>query len=234
MIPLQIHNELASTQDFALAAARTGEPGPLAILAHRQTAGRGRAGRAWEAPAGNLNLSVLLRPQAEPLVAAAWALLAGVAVFEAAAEFVPRDRLSLKWPNDLLLDGAKVGGILIDSALRGNGLIDWVVIGVGVNLATAPEVPGRPTACLATAGAAPTPEDFAQVVLANLEIWRAAPFPVLREAWLARAHPIGTCLRVHRGNEVIEGAFLGLTEDGRLRLAGAGDTASGEVEILEP
>ena len=231
---LQIHAELPSTQDAALAAARAGDPGPLAILALRQTAGRGRAGRPWQAPAGNLNLSVLLRPNAAPLVPAAWALLAGVAVFETAAAYAPRRRLSLKWPNDLLLDNAKLAGILIDSALTPTGLLDWVVIGIGVNLAHAPQLPDRPTACLASTGEPPAPEPFARQLLAHLETWQSVPFPTLREAWLARAHAIGTRLRVHRGNEVIEGAFLGLTDDGRLRLAGATDTSSGEVEILEP
>jgi BirA family transcriptional regulator, biotin operon repressor / biotin---[acetyl-CoA-carboxylase] ligase len=234
MIPLLIHNELPSTQDAALAAARAGEMGPLAILALRQTAGRGRAGRPWHAPAGNLNLSILLRPDPVPLVPAAWALLAGVALFDTAAVYVPSHRLALKWPNDLLLDNAKLAGILIDSTLTPTGLLDWMVIGIGVNLVHAPQLPDRPTACLASTAEPPAPEPFARQLLAHLETWQAAPFPTLREAWLARAHAIGTRLRVHRGNEVIEGAFLGLTDDGRLRLAGATNTASGEVEILEP
>jgi BirA family transcriptional regulator, biotin operon repressor / biotin---[acetyl-CoA-carboxylase] ligase len=234
MIRFQIHHELPSTQDAALAAARAGDPGPLAILALQQTSGRGRAGRPWQAPAGNLNLSILLRPHPAPLIPAAWALLAGVAVFEAAAAYAARARLALKWPNDLLLDNAKLAGSLIDSALTPTGLLDWVVIGIGVNLARAPELPDRPTACLASTAEPPAPEPFARQLLAQLETWQAASFPTLREAWLARAHPPGTRLRVHRGNEVIEGAFLCLTDDGRLRLAGATNTASGEVEILEP
>jgi BirA family biotin operon repressor/biotin-[acetyl-CoA-carboxylase] ligase len=230
---IEIHQELASTQTAALAAARAGAP-PFAILAHRQTAGRGRAGRAWQAPPGNLNLSILLRPAPAPLLPAAWSLLAGVALFEAAAAHAPRARLALKWPNDLLLDQAKLAGILIDSALTPSGLLDWVVIGIGVNLAHAPALPDRPTACLASCGPAPSPEPFARALLPHLETWLAAPFPAVRAAWLARAHPTGTRLRVQRGDEVIEGAFLGLTDDGRLMLSGATDTASGDVDILEP
>ena len=140
----------------------------------------------------------------------------------------------LKWPNDLMLGGGKVGGVLIDSALGPDGLVDWVVIGVGVNLAAAPTLPGRPTACLADVGIPVMPEDFAARLIEALDRWRAAGFTAVRAAWLQRAHPVGTRLRVQRGDEVIEGAFQGLTEDGRLRLAGAADTASGEVFIVGP
>jgi BirA family biotin operon repressor/biotin-[acetyl-CoA-carboxylase] ligase len=110
--------------------------------------------------------------------------------------------------------------------------VEWVVIGVGVNLAAAPEVAGRKTACLADMGAVVTAEDFAARLMAEIDRWRAAGFAAVRQAWLARAHPVGTRLRVQRGGDVIEGAFLGLTEDGRLRLENAGDTASGDVFIL--
>jgi BirA family biotin operon repressor/biotin-[acetyl-CoA-carboxylase] ligase len=227
---LRIFDEVGSTQDVALAAARAGEPGPWAILARRQSSGRGRAGRGWTAPEGNLNFSAVLRPAGAP--AAGWSLLAGVAVFEAAAGFVPGAALMLKWPNDLLLNGGKLGGVLIDTTLRADGSMEWVVIGVGVNLASAPRVEGRRTACLADAGAAVAPEDFAARLMAAIDRWRAAEFAVVRQAWLARAHPVGTRLRVQRGGDVIEGAFLGLTEDGRLRLENAGDTASGDVFIV--
>jgi BirA family biotin operon repressor/biotin-[acetyl-CoA-carboxylase] ligase len=177
-----------------------------------------------------LNFSAVLRPAGAP--AAGWSLLAGVAVFEAAAGFVPGAALMLKWPNDLLLNGGKLGGVLIDTTLRADGSMEWVVIGVGVNLASAPRVEGRRTACLADAGAAVAPEDFAARLMAAIDRWRAAEFAVVRQAWLARAHPVGTRLRVQRGGDVIEGAFLGLTEDGRLRLENAGDTASGDVFIV--
>jgi BirA family biotin operon repressor/biotin-[acetyl-CoA-carboxylase] ligase len=196
-------------------------------------AGRGRAARVWAAPAGNLNFSALLRPPGEALVAGAWSLLAGVAVFEAAASF-GAGGLMLKWPNDLMLGGGKVGGVLIDSALGADGLVDWVVIGVGVNLVAAPEVAGRATSCLADAGVRVAAEDFAARLMEALDRWRGAGFAAVRAAWLQRAHPVGTRLRVQRGDEVIEGAFQGLTEDGRLRLAGAADTASGEVFIVGP
>jgi BirA family biotin operon repressor/biotin-[acetyl-CoA-carboxylase] ligase len=111
-------------------------------------------------------------------------------------------------------------------------LVDWVVMGVGVNLVVAPPVVGRVTACVADAGVVVTPDAFATRLMAEIDIWRAAGFASVRGAWLERAHPMGTRLRVRRGADMVEGAFAGLTEDGRLRLDGAGDTASGEVEVV--
>jgi BirA family transcriptional regulator, biotin operon repressor / biotin---[acetyl-CoA-carboxylase] ligase len=228
----QFFDELPSTQDVAIAAARNGTSGPLAIVAKRQTAGRGRAGRTWTAPDGNLNFSAMLRPKPAPLLAAAWSLLAGVAVYETVGGLLPAsDRLMLKWPNDLLLGGAKLAGVLIDSSVAQDGTVDWVVIGVGVNVASAPRVEGRATSCLADAGAAVSPEMLAHRLMAEIDLWRGVPFTEVRRAWLARGHPIGTRLRVQTGGQVIEGAFAGLTEDGKLKLEGAGEAASGDVEI---
>ena len=228
----QVFDDLPSTQDVAIAAARDGTPGPLAVIGKRQTAGRGRAGRAWTAPDGNLNFSAMLRPQPAPLLAAAWSLLAGIAVYEAIAAQLPATNgLMLKWPNDLLLDGAKLAGVLIDSSLAQDGTVDWVVIGVGVNVAAAPHLGGRATACLANAGVTTTPEMLAHTLMAELDRWRATPFTEVRSAWLTRAHPIGTRLRVQTGGQVIEGAFAGLSEEGKLKLEGAGEAASGDVEI---
>jgi BirA family biotin operon repressor/biotin-[acetyl-CoA-carboxylase] ligase len=225
--------EVASTQDLAIAAGQGGEAAPLVITADRQTAGRGRGGRAWQAPEGNLNFSALLRPGPVPLQAAAWSLLAGVAVYNAVAVHMPdASGLMLKWPNDLLLGGAKLAGVLIDSALTPSGRIDWVVIGVGVNIAHAPALPDRPTACLEDAGIKLAPETLAATLISQLDHWMAAGPKAVRAAWLQHAHPLGTALHVHQGDRMAEGTFAGLAEDGSLLLAGAaGATAvvSGDV-----
>jgi BirA family biotin operon repressor/biotin-[acetyl-CoA-carboxylase] ligase len=227
----------ASTQDLAIAAAQSGEQGPLIFTADRQTAGRGRSGRAWEAPTGNLNFSAMLRPGAIPLQAAHWSLLAGVAVFDAVAAHMPSaSGLMLKWPNDLLLNGAKLAGILIDTAVTPSGLVDWIVIGVGVNIGTAPSLPDRATACLADAGIAVVPELLAITLASQLARWLESPSAETRQAWLDRAHAPGTALRVHQNDRVMEGIFLGLAEDGSLRLSdpGAGESLilSGEVNLV--
>jgi len=109
---LRIHESLPSTQSLVTELAERGEPAGLAILARRQTAGRGRAGRAWQSEAGNLHLSVLLRPTGQAREVAGYALLAAVALHEGALHHAPIRTLRLKWPNDLMEGDAKLAGIL--------------------------------------------------------------------------------------------------------------------------
>jgi BirA family biotin operon repressor/biotin-[acetyl-CoA-carboxylase] ligase len=191
------------------------------VLAERQTAGRGSHGRHWESPAGNLYLSALLRPDVPAAQAGRLALMAAVALAEALAPHAPD--LTLKWPNDVLRDGAKLAGILTDSEAAPDGSLGWVIFGIGVNLAHAPAVPDRRTTCIGAA--APSPPAFAATLLARIAHWygraTAEGFAPVRAAWLARAHAPGTPLRLRRPDGVIEGRFAGLAEDGRLLLADA-------------
>jgi BirA family biotin operon repressor/biotin-[acetyl-CoA-carboxylase] ligase len=215
---LQAYGTLASTQDAAVAAARAGEPGHLAILADRQTQGRGSRGRAWSSPAGNLSLSAMIRPGRASPQPGFWALMAGTALHESVAlHLADPSTLRLKWPNDLLLDGAKLGGILIDSALAADGALDWVVIGLGVNLRAAPSIEGRTTASLS--GTPIAPPELASDILRHLDRWMATPFATLRDAWLDRAHPIGTWLDIATGDGRHAGAFAGLADNGGLLLS---------------
>ena len=213
---LEVHASLESTQDVALARARDGEADGLAVLALRQTGGRGSHGRAWVAPEGNLNLSVLLR--AGPGHAGQWALLAAVALHEAFSPLLPVGALALKWPNDLLLAGGKLAGILVDAAPDEG----WRVIGIGANLRIAPVLSDRPTAALGAHGADVTAEAAASLVLAALFRWRgvleAEGFAPVRAAWLRAGPALGTELRVTQGALVLEGRFAGLDEVGALRL----------------
>jgi BirA family biotin operon repressor/biotin-[acetyl-CoA-carboxylase] ligase len=232
---LRAHEALPSTSDLVAQIAAAGEPDGLAVLAHRQTAGRGTQGRAWESRAGNLHLSVLLRPN-EPLRhAPQWGLLAAVALADAVAATIPDSTaVALKWPNDLLLDGAKAAGILAEASADDRGGIAWLCLGIGVNLAHAPAVEGRATACLADAGiAAPTPQAFAETLLAALDARRTQRltegFAPIRAAWLARGPALDTHLALGSG---IAGRFAGLAEDGALLLSSGGRVhavASGEV-----
>jgi BirA family biotin operon repressor/biotin-[acetyl-CoA-carboxylase] ligase len=217
---VQAHENLASTQDAAIAAARAGDPGRLAILAHTQTAGRGSRGRGWTSPPGNLNLSVLLRPET-PLPPGLYALLAGVALHKALSPYA--NNLMLKWPNDVLLDGAKLGGILIDASFDSHGTPAWFVIGIGANLAMAPDIAGRQTAALPPP--APNPRDIAENILNALDTTED-----IRREWLKRAHQRGTRLHIETSYKNIDGAFQGITETGALRLAHhAEPISSGEV-----
>ncbi len=213
---LEIFEELGSTSDLCAARAKQGEAEGLAILALRQTAGRGSRGRIWQAPAGNLNLSVLLRPARPAAQAGMFALLAGVAVAEA-LEALSAPPTMLKWPNDILLGGAKLAGILIDAAPAGPKL-DWLSIGIGMNLAQAPEVPGRATTALAEHGLEITPQDAANAILARLARWHDAAGEDIQQAWLARAHPVGTHIAIQRAGGSLSGTFAGLSPAGELLL----------------
>jgi BirA family biotin operon repressor/biotin-[acetyl-CoA-carboxylase] ligase len=226
-----------STSDLCTKLAAAGEPEGLAIMALRQTAGRGSRGRNWQSPVGNLYISALLRPPGMLAEGGRWALLSAVALAEALASVLPDPGLlALKWPNDVLLDGRKVSGILLDATAGQGGAIDWLVIGCGVNLAHAPEVPGRRTACVAEFAPPPAPAAMAEVLLARLAHWRAVRalegFGPVRQAWLARAQPVGTKLQLSYGGRLVGGSFAGLADDGSLLLATGGRVeafATGEI-----
>lgn len=235
---LQVHEAIGSTSDHCATLAAAGEPGGLAVLALRQTKGRGSRGRGWQSPIGNLSLSVLLRPSGSLSDAAGWPLLTGIAVADAVRPLLPDPTaLVLKWPNDVLLRGRKLAGILIDTALDNAGGLRWLIIGIGANLAVAPDVPGRVTACLPDEGVIPPPpEEFARNLLGHLARWHSVlqleGFAAIRAAWLARAHPVGTALTVAFADQRVEGTFEGLSPEGHLVLrtmAGVRTFSTGEV-----
>ena len=194
------------------------------LVALRQDQGRGRQGRAWQSVEGNFLGSTLiaLRPGDPP--AHSLALIAGLALADAIDVVAPGRALSLKWPNDVILDGAKLAGILLER----HG--DRVIAGFGVNLASAPAIAGRKTASL---DGVITPQAFAPVLAGQfgrlLAAWRVAEPAATARAWLARAHPVGTPLRVHGNHgDPIEGAFEGIELDGALRLR----RDDGSIEIV--
>jgi BirA family biotin operon repressor/biotin-[acetyl-CoA-carboxylase] ligase len=229
---LRRFESIGSTSDLCAQLAAAGEPEGLAVMALHQTAGRGSRGRNWESPVGNLYLSALLRPPGMLAEGGRWALLVAVALADALTTLLPDPGLlTLKWPNDVLLDGRKVSGILLDATARPDGAIDWLVIGCGVNLAHAPAVPGRRTACVAEFAPPPAPEAMAEGLLARLAHWRAVRalegFGPIRAAWLARAQPVGTRVRLAYGERLLGGTFAGLADDGSLLL-----TTGGRVEAF--
>jgi len=234
---LRRYESLDSTSDLCTKLAAAGEPEGLAVMALRQTAGRGSRGRNWQSPPGNLYLSALLRPPGMLAEAGRWALLVAVAVADALATVLPDPSvLALKWPNDVLLDGRKCCGILLDATAKTGGAIDWLVIGCGVNLAHAPEIPGRRTACVAEFVPPPAPAAMAELLLDRLAHWRAVRagqgFGPVRAAWLARAQKVGTPLQLSYGGRLLGGTFAGLADDGCLLLDTGGRLeafATGEI-----
>jgi BirA family biotin operon repressor/biotin-[acetyl-CoA-carboxylase] ligase len=226
---LEVHETLASTSAEAMARAAAGAPHGLAILALRQSAGKGSRGRGWTSPPGNLALSVVLRGESVARLGE-WPLLVAVALGDALCGHLPDPALlSLKWPNDVLLRGRKLGGILIESQVSAHAVIEALVVGIGVNLAVAPAIPGRGTACLAEVTKPPSPQDFAATLLACLATRMAERardgFAPIRAAWLAMAHPLGTKLvATLAGGDTLEGLFAGIAGDGALLL----DTKQGK------
>ncbi len=198
------------------------------LVADRQTSGRGRHGRTWFDGFGNFMGSTIVRPHERDPAPSSLSLVAGLAVYEAVLPLLasPSD-LSLKWPNDLMLGEAKLAGILLEREK------DAIVVGIGVNLADAPDLPDRKTVALSAYGPAPDRDTFAQSLASvfdrEIERWRSYGLEPLVRRWESVAHPHGTPLHVHPpGEEPIDGAFASLTKDGALRLRLAG----GEERVI--
>jgi len=216
-------DQVASTNAEAFALAKAGELGPLWIMAHRQTQGRGRSGRRWVSEPGNLHASLLLHLACPPAAVHQLSLLAGVAVVDAitAAAGRPISALRLKWPNDVLVGEAKCAGILPESHAGAAASKPLAVIGVGINLAWQPQGLGRAVTHLAAHGVVVDPEAMlAQLAAAMqrwLDIWDwGIGFAAIREAWCARGGPAGEALSVDTGREKISGQYLDLADDGAL------------------
>lgn len=225
---LLAYDSVGSTMEEARLLAEAGAPDGTLVWAREQTAGRGRQGRGFLSPRGNLFVTFLLRPRGPLLASAQLGFVLGVALVEAVAATTPlAGRARLKWPNDLLLDGAKSAGLLLESRLLGAEL-DWLLIGLGVNLVAAPaagETPYRATSLAAAGGVALRPEQLLEPLAARFAAWRRVletqGFAPLRRAWLSHAAGLGqpVTARLPRGTE--EGLFLDLDEDGALLLQGA-------------
>lgn len=240
-IPVIEHDSVASTNDEALALSRRGESGPLWVIASRQTAGRGRSGRSWQSPPGNLHASLLLPIGAPPASLPQLALVAGVGLFDAVAAVAgeaPLAELRLKWPNDILVGAAKLGGILVESS-RGHASAT-AAIGIGLNVTAAPAVAGRAVTSLASHGlSVPRDrlvEELSRALLAWIARWDdGRGFGAVRSAWVVRAGPLGEPIVVRTAAGEIAGLYRGLGEDGALLVEnGAGriiTVSHGDVEL---
>jgi BirA family biotin operon repressor/biotin-[acetyl-CoA-carboxylase] ligase len=244
MPPILHLKTVDSTNAEAMRRAVSGEQGPLWIVADEQTAGRGRAGRSWTSGAENLLASLLVTSATPPAKAYQLALVTGVAAFDALAVVLGSEhaKLRLKWPNDIFLDGAKAGGILIESTTQKAGPgapALTAVIGIGINIASKPELPDRPTASLAEFGAALTPEALLERLASAMDAWlgiwaEGSGFAAVREAWLDRAHPLGERMMIDTGEERVSGYFAGLDMEGALVLdteAGVRHFTFGDVSL---
>ena len=222
----QGHDTLPSTNAHALAAARSGEAGGLWVTAAEQSAGRGRRGRAWTTGAGNLAASLLLLDPAPPEISATLSFVAAVALHQSVVDVAgppTADRLALKWPNDLLLDGMKVAGILVEGEKLAGGHFA-VVVGIGVNCLSHPALAAGATATdFRERGLSVECEPlFARLAVRmadEIRRWnRGGGFSDIRTAWLARSIGIGAPIRATLADRSVEGRFETLDEAGRLVL----------------
>jgi BirA family biotin operon repressor/biotin-[acetyl-CoA-carboxylase] ligase len=233
-----------STNAEARRRAKAGEPGPLWIWSARQSQGRGRGGREWISQHGNLFASLLIGVNCPIRVASQLALVAGIVTYDTIAKLIAyegRSELLLKWPNDVLLAGEKLAGMLLENVGSPMENRSVVVIGTGINLANHPEELPQPAISLGAYGMTVAPADALEVLAATTHEWLArwaegTSFPSIRRAWLDRAGPTGRPLRVKINGEETEGVYAGLDSDGALRLLTADGLehriAAGDVFFL--
>jgi BirA family biotin operon repressor/biotin-[acetyl-CoA-carboxylase] ligase len=226
-----------STNDEARRQAGAGAASGTVIWARHQDAGRGRRGRHWESPEGNLQCSVLVRLDCALAVAAQLSLVAALAVAEAVEAVLPRGlgRVQLKWPNDVLVNGRKVAGILLESEPGLAGRLAWLVVGIGINLQQSPAGTPYPATALAAEGA-PVIEPGAMLERLlgcfgeRLDCWQRDGLAPIRTAWLQRAAGLGLPITVRLAHETLVGSFGGLDADGALLLL---SVDSGEVQRVQ-
>jgi BirA family biotin operon repressor/biotin-[acetyl-CoA-carboxylase] ligase len=200
--------------------AAAGEAQGLVLRADEQTSGRGRRGRGWDSPAGNLYVSLLLRPDCKPAEGATVGFVAAVALGRVLRDLAPADVLH-KWPNDLLIDGKKMTGVLLEAGTKPDGRLDWLVLGMGVNIRSHPDTGIYPTTDLvASGGPSITPQDLLKRFLAVFgpfyDAWEAGGFKAIRADWLAFAAGIGERVVARLEREEVAGNFTDLDPDGAL------------------
>ncbi|MFA5899448.1 MAG: biotin--[acetyl-CoA-carboxylase] ligase [Hyphomicrobium sp.] len=213
--------EVDSTNAEGLRRVLVGERGPLWIRADRQTAGRGRSGRAWSSHSGNLFASCVTALSCQPSRAGQLSLVAGVAAIDAIHRAGAGPNLRLKWPNDILVDTAKLGGILVESSSRPPQPGIVAVIGIGLNLVSAPDNLGRSATFLSRHGLVLSPDEALCFLAHTMSDWiktwdNGEGFAQVREAWLARAGAIGEPLTVNAAQGPVSGTFAGLDDYGAL------------------
>lgn len=218
---------VGSTNDLIREAAEAGAAAGRMIVAEQQTAGRGRHGRIWQSPPGNLYASLLLRPTRPMGELASLSLVVGLVLAEAVEALGCPVRAELKWPNDVLLGDGKLAGILLEGSSADGRRCDWLIVGMGINVRAAPGVDvGYPTATLAAAGLPNVqPGDLLGALCPRLTrglaAWERAGFAPFRDRWLARARGLGGAIELRLGQRTVQGTLEGIDMGGALLVRGA-------------
>jgi BirA family biotin operon repressor/biotin-[acetyl-CoA-carboxylase] ligase len=224
--PILILDETDSTNAEARRRAEAGEAGPLWIVARRQTAGRGRRGREWTSDGGNLFATLLTTTRKAPAEAAQITFVAALAAADLVCTFVPAPLVTIKWPNDVMIEADKAVGILVESGAHETGTL-WLAVGIGVNLTDAPTGTERPATAVAAhlkgdVHAVPKPEDAAEILADHFAIWmdrwETLGFQPILDAWVARSRGLEGPCTARLGQETLEGMAEGVEADGALRL----------------
>ncbi|PZQ44072.1 MAG: biotin--[acetyl-CoA-carboxylase] ligase [Micavibrio aeruginosavorus] len=215
---VQMLGTTPSTQDVVRGLAENGEPEGLAVQALQQSSGRGRHGNVWTSPMGNLYLSLLLRPSCKADKAAQMAFVVALALSDAMDEVMdPTFSKKLKWPNDILIGGKKISGILLETKLDSHGRIDYLIVGTGVNIFAPPEGAEGLDRIKKERIAVNTFRDlYLQKLLERYISWQDKGFAPVREAWLKQAHGVGESMTIRLPEVSYEGTFEGVDDSGAL------------------
>lgn len=235
--------ETGSTNADAMRLALEGEALPFWVTADVQTGGRGRSGRQWISQPGNLHASLAIRCNAPKDKAGQLSLLAGISLMDAVLatmDLAPEAELRLKWPNDLLIGVAKVGGILIESTTLRDGSGILAILGFGLNLVAFPDAIGRQVTALARHGTPPEPRMLLSALSERLFFWLdrwngASGFDAIRAAWIERAGPVGEAIAVNTAAGPLSAAYKGISETGALLVEIDGGTREfnyGDVTLV--
>jgi BirA family biotin operon repressor/biotin-[acetyl-CoA-carboxylase] ligase len=215
---------VSSNEEAKRLAAEGAEDGTL-VWAREQTGGKGRQGRQWASPRGNLYLSLILRPDCPLKQASQLGFVAALALGDAVGSVAPPlIEVTYKWPNDVLANGRKLAGILLEAQATPEGGVDWLVLGLGANVKSFPKDSEMPATGLHFEGCAPSVTEaellqaFARHFLAWVNIWLEEGFEPIRKTWLRHAEGKGDRIRVRLPRETLEGRFLDLDGEGHLLL----------------
>ena len=224
---------VGSTNEEARVLADQGAVDRTVVWADIQTAGKGRRGRKWSSPIGNMYLSLLLRPLCGVSQAAQISLVAALGLGDAIGQFISPERVTNKWPNDVLIDGKKVAGLLLESSANYSSGINWVIVGCGANISSFPKIADYETTCLCDAAERSIEVEeilfcFIDCFDQRYSTWLESGIAEIRKSWLERGHHIGKEITVRLPTEEKRGVFEGLNNDGALILR----LPNGERELV--